>query len=91
MDEAAFARLPLPLSHPERIVLVSRKDPQLLAEAWNAGIVSVVSDADPPGTVLLAIMAAALRVAKSSGITPNHSSDPAQLAPQNRHSGFKNL
>lgn len=85
MDEAAFARLPLPLSNPERIVLVSRKDPQSLAEAWDAGIVSVVSDDDPPNTVLLAIMAAGLRVAKFSGISPNTSSETAHLAPQTRN------
>lgn len=91
MDEAAFARLPLPLSNPERIVLVSRKDPQSLAEAWNAGIVSVVSDDDPPNTVLLAIMAAGLRVAKFSGISPNVSAAAAPLAPQNRTSISKNL
>ena len=80
LDETAFARLPLPLSNPERVVLITRKDPQLLAQAWDAGIVSVVSEEDPLNTVLLAIMAAALRVAKdprrrhSSGISPNRSS-----------------
>ena len=47
LDEAAFARLPLPLSNPERVVLITRKDPQTLAEAWDAGIVSVVSDDRP--------------------------------------------
>lgn len=85
LDETAFARLPLPLSNPERVVLVSRKDPQLLAEAWDAGIVSVVSAEDPASTVLLAIMAAALRVAKSSGISPSSASEVAQLAPINPH------
>jgi hypothetical protein len=75
LDEAAFARLLLPLANPERVVLITRKDPQLLAHAWEAGIVSVVSDADPLNTVLLAIMAAALRVAKphagsASGANP---------------------
>ena len=95
LDEAAFERLPLPLSNPERIVLISRKNPQLLAEAWEAGIVSVVSDTDPLNTVLLAIMAAALRAAKThsalaaSGISPNPSSDPAPLAPSNRICGSK--
>jgi hypothetical protein len=87
LDEAAFARLPLPLTNPERVVLITRKDPETLAEAWDAGIVSVVSDADPINTVLLAIMAAALRVAKSSsfsGISPNNSSVSAPLAPQNQ-------
>ena len=91
MDEAAFARLSLPLSNPERIVLVSSKNPQLLAEAWDAGIVSVVSHEDPPTTVLLAIMAAALRVAKSSGISPNSSPEPAQLAPHHRVLRAKSL
>ena len=91
LDEAAFARLPLPLSNPERVVLVTRKDPQLLAEAWDAGIMSVVSEEDGPGTVLLSIMAAALRVAKSSGISPNVGSDTAQLAPENRISRSKRL
>jgi hypothetical protein len=99
LDEAAFERLPLPLSNPERVVLITRKDPQSLSEAWEAGIVSVVADTDPLSTVLLAIMAAALRVANSdpapvaaaeiSGISPNASSGPAQLAPQNRTYGSK--
>jgi hypothetical protein len=95
LDEVAFARLPLPLSNPERVVLITHKDPQLLAQAWEAGIVSVVSEADPISTVLLAIMAAALRVAKSpaqaapSGISPNKSDASAPLAPENRTSGSK--
>ena len=95
LDEVAFARLPLPLSNPERVVLVTHKDPQLLAEAWEAGIVSVVSEADPISTVLLAIMAAALRVATSpahaasSGNCPSKSAASASLAPENRTSGSK--
>jgi len=95
LDEFAFARLPLPLSHPERIVLISRPDPQLLAQAWEAGIVSVVSQEDPLNTVLLAIMAAALRVVKihnagdPSGISPNSESVPASIAPPNSISGPK--
>ena len=67
LDEQAFARLPLPLSNPGQIVLIARNDrqaSQFLAQAWEAGIVSVVSEEDPLSTVLLAIMAAALRVAK---------------------------
>ena len=92
LDEAAFARLSLPLTNPERVVLITRKDPQKLAEAWDAGIVSVVSDADPLSTVLLAIMAAGLRVAKCStlsGISPSHHATPESLPPQNRISGSK--
>jgi hypothetical protein len=92
LDEAAFTRLRLPLANPERVVLITRKDPEALAEAWEAGIVSVVSDTDPLNTVLLAIMAAALRVAKSSnssGISPSHAVGIAPLAPPNHTSGSK--
>ncbi|HWC97030.1 MAG TPA: hypothetical protein VG456_09780 [Candidatus Sulfopaludibacter sp.] len=97
LDELAFDRLPLPLSNPERIVLISRPDPLLLAQAWDAGIVSVVSREDSIGTVLLAIMAAALRVAIThaanvpSGISPNPDSIPASIAPQHPSSGSKRL
>jgi len=62
MDEGCLNRVSLPLPYPERVVLLSRKDPAHLSNAWEAGIVSLVSPDDPPGTVLLAIMAAALRV-----------------------------
>jgi len=95
LDEAALARLPLPLSNPERVVLITRKDPQLLAQAWEAGVVSVVSEEDPISTVLLAIMAAALRIGKdhaaalASGISPNRSDISAPIPPQNRTSGSK--
>jgi len=92
LDEAGLERLALPLANPERVVLITRKDPQKLAEAWEAGIVSVVSDKDPLSTVLLAIMAAALRVAKSSnlgGISPNHPPVSASIAPHNQTSGSK--
>lgn len=96
LDELAFARLPLPLSNPERIVLITpRNDTQSLGHAWDAGIVSVVSPEDPMSTVLLAIMAAALRVAKgheaahAGGISPNQDIVPAPLAPQTRHSHSK--
>jgi hypothetical protein len=89
LDDQAFARLPLPLSNPERVVLITRQDsqaPQFLAQAWEAGIVSVVSEGDPLSTVLLAIMAAGLRVEKptaadSSGITPTSTSGSAPIAP----------
>jgi hypothetical protein len=98
LDELAFARLPLPLSNPERVVLVTRQEPQapqFLAQAWDAGIVSVVSAEDPLSTVLLAIMAAALRVEKhvtpadSSGITPTFASESAPIAPLKRTSRSK--
>jgi hypothetical protein len=91
LDEAAFGLLPLPLSHPERIVLITRQDPQLLAQAWDAGLVSVLSQNDPMSTVLLAVMAAALRVANSGksdvlgGISPIVQGDSAPIAPHHGH------
>jgi len=65
LDESAFARLPLPLANPERVILITRQDRQSLARAWNAGVSTVVSPEDSPATVLLAIMAVALRNEKS--------------------------
>ncbi|HEY1239669.1 MAG TPA: hypothetical protein VGF16_03890 [Bryobacteraceae bacterium] len=85
LDELGFARMPLPLAHPERVVLICRQDPQLLAQAWDAGIVSVVSVGDSLPTVLLAIMAASLRATKPPqgprGISPNPDVVPARITP----------
>src|SRR5450631_707233 len=95
LDQSALQRLPLPFSNPERIVLITHRDAQLMAEAWEAGIVSVVSEQDPISTVLLAIMAAGLRVDKphvfssSGGISPTAGTAPAPLAPEHPHSGSK--
>jgi hypothetical protein len=95
LDEFAFAKLPLPLSNPERIVLIARKNPRVLAEAWEAGIVSVISADDPISTALLAIMAAALRVAhfhatvESGENSPTLSPDVASISPQRHPSGLK--
>ena len=88
LDQAALERLPRPLSNPERIVLITHRDSQLMAEAWDAGIVSVVSAEDPMSTVLLAIMAAGLRVDKhhtssfTSGISPTRVRSDAPLPPE---------
>lgn len=85
LDRSSFARMTLPLPHPERVVLISRQDPQLLAQAWDAGIVSVASVDDSLPTVLLAIMAASLRVTKppetSRGISPNSNVVSARISP----------
>jgi hypothetical protein len=95
LDEDAFHSLPLPLPHPEQIVLIVPKDPQLMAQAWDAGIVSVVSEDDPINTVLLAIMAASLRVAKHApqgvpgGISPNPSTPAEPIPPSGRSSSTK--
>jgi hypothetical protein len=95
MDEESLDRIGLPLPYPERVVLLTGKDPQKLAQAWEAGIVSVVSACDPPGTVLLAIMAAALRVPKLqpagtlSGFSPSHRASCAPISPHAHPAGAK--
>jgi hypothetical protein len=87
MDEVCLNRVSLPLPYPERVVLLTRKDPANLSHAWEAGIVSLVSPDDPPGTVLLAIMAAALRVLKPQtaaalgGISPSKPVSAAPISP----------
>ncbi len=65
VDSAALDRFPSQIVNPERVVLITPNDPQHLARAWEAGIVSVVSDHDPMSTAMLAIMAARLRVGKA--------------------------
>ncbi|HLK49677.1 MAG TPA: hypothetical protein VKT49_16155 [Bryobacteraceae bacterium] len=85
LDELNFERVSLPLVQPERVVLISRQDPELLARAWDAGIVSVASLDDTLPTVLLAVMAASLRLRKNletaGGISPTVASIPARLTP----------
>jgi hypothetical protein len=89
LDESSFERLSLPLVNPERVVLISQQDPQLLARAWDASIVSVLSTQDSLPTVLLAIMAAALRIGKppartaSSVNSPKSPQAPASITPEN--------
>ncbi len=61
LDEDSLGRLQLPMKHPERVVLITRNDPRLLARAWEAGIISVLFHNASPNTVLLAIMSASLR------------------------------
>ncbi|MBI1787606.1 MAG: hypothetical protein HYR60_08670 [Acidobacteria bacterium] len=65
VDDQALDSLPRPLPYPERVVLITRNDPQHLARAWDAGIVSVVFEDEPPGTAVLAVMAASLRTTKA--------------------------
>ena len=95
LDQTGLEQLPLPLANPERIVLIAHRDSQQMAEAWEAGIVSMVSAQDPISTVLLAIMAAGLRVDKphnqqaASGISPTSLPANASLPPVHRHSGAR--
>lgn len=65
LDAQALGRLPSQTANPERVVLITRNDPGALARAWEAGIVSVVSENDSMSTAMLAIMAARLQVAKA--------------------------
>lgn len=65
VDSEALDCLPLPLLNPERVVLITSNDPKHLAQAWNAGVRSVVFNEDPLSTAVLAIMAAVLRVPKA--------------------------
>ena len=91
LDEPAFERLALPLAHPEGVVLIAHQDPAALAQAWDAGIVSVVSIEDSPATVLLAIMAAALRVhngqagSNTRAISPSDAVVAAPISPENQN------
>jgi hypothetical protein len=95
MDEESLNRVRLPLPYPERVVLVTRKDPEKLSNAWDAGIVSLVSADEPFTTVLLAIMAAALRVPKPhsavelSGISPNRPACAVSISPDSGLVGAK--
>ncbi len=95
VDEESLSRMPLPLPYPERVVLITRKDPENLSHAWDMGIVSLVSANDPPSTVLLAIMAAALRLPKPQpaatlgGFSPNKSASTAPISPDTRLAGAK--
>ncbi len=45
----------------DRLILITRKDPDKLARIWNAGIRHVVFEEDSPNTVQLAVSAAELR------------------------------
>lgn len=66
VDAESLERLRRPLRNPERIVLITRKGPELLSRAWDAGIVSVVGDTDPLSTAMLAILAARFRARKAA-------------------------
>jgi len=74
VNEKTLDYLPMPIDRPERVVLITPKDPKRLARAWEAGIRCVVFDSDPPRTMALAVMGAALRVR-----TPNLPATPPGL------------
>ncbi len=74
MDFETFERLPKPIEHAERIVLIARNDAAHLKEAWEAGVHSVLSEQDPLNTVVLAALATCLR---SGTRKPKAVEDPA--------------
>lgn len=79
VNEKTVDSLPSPIERPERIVLITPNEARRLERAWQAGIRCVVFDSDPPRTMALAVMAAALRVR-----TPNRPDPPASITPTSR-------
>lgn len=82
VDSDALDRLPSPIPEPERVVLITRNDPQHLRQAWNAGVRSVVFSADPLSTAVLAIMAAELRVANTESRHAVHAARTGREGPR---------
>ncbi len=74
VNEKTLDRLPQPIDRPERVVLITPREPERLSRAWEAGIRCVVFDSDPPRTMALAVMGAALRVR-----TPNVPDRPMEM------------
>lgn len=79
VNEKTLDSLPSPIERPERVVLITPNEARRLERAWQAGIRCVVFDSDPPRTMALAVMAAALRVR-----TPNPPENPANISPSSR-------
>jgi hypothetical protein len=69
VDPPHLRMMPSPLAFPDRVVLITQNDANHLKDAWEAGVNSVVSDQDPPNTVVLAILSACLR---SGSASPRH-------------------
>ena len=81
VNEQTLECLPTPIDRPERIVLITPKEPARLARAWEAGIRCVVFDSDPPRTMALAVMGAGLRVR-----SPNAPDRPVEMTQPPRRS-----
>ena len=64
LDPEHLECLPVPLSNPDRVVLIAHNDPASLSRAWEVGVNSVVFENDSMNTAVLAIMGARLRAAK---------------------------
>lgn len=70
VDPEHLARLPVPLAHPERIVMVAPGDEELLQAAWDLGVNSVVNEQDSVNTVVLAILAVCLHAGPAKERAP---------------------
>ena len=87
LDERVLAGLSSPPDYPDRVVLVTNNDPELLSHAWELGIRSVVFHTDTASTMLLAILSAYLRLPKAPqsvarrGITPTGPNQLVALDP----------
>jgi hypothetical protein len=71
-DRRALDRHPALLEHPERVVLIAPNDSKFLSLLWQHNMRSVVFDTDPPGTVLLAILANEIGQGGAGGIKPKN-------------------
>jgi hypothetical protein len=90
IDDKMLSGLATPPDFPDRVVLVTHNDPEILSHAWDLGIRSVVYNTDSTSTVLLAIMSAYLRLPKVPQvphrrvISPNSPNQLLKIAPQNQ-------
>jgi hypothetical protein len=88
LDEKVLAGLASSPDFPDRVVLVTHNEPEILSHAWDLGIRSVVYDTDAPGTILLGIMSAWLRLPKGPNqpqrrvISPNGPTQLLNIDPQ---------
>lgn len=55
-DHMAVSEHPALLDHPERLIMITPNDQQLLETVWRHNIRAVVFDTDSPSTALLAIL-----------------------------------
>jgi hypothetical protein len=65
-DRRALEQFPALLDYPDRVIPIASNDQKFLGMLWQHRIRSVVFDNDPPGTVLLAILASEI----GNGISP---------------------
>lgn len=67
-DRRALERHPVLLEHPERVILIAPNDPNFLSLLWKHRMRSVVFEKDPPGTVVLAVLATGIGDGGLSGM-----------------------